>query len=139
MYDKQPSPFLAYSGSLFLIPAFTAFAYGNILTAVLNGLLSGTSIWYHLYRNNPAFISDQLVLWSVIIRAIFDGYAGGIPGMTLWLFAISYNYVMYFSPIRHHFVHQPIIQMGDRWHATIHIVSLLSLAGQQLFIEHPSF
>jgi len=138
MYDKTPSPFLACSGSLFLIPAFTAFAYGNILTAVLNGLLSGTSIWYHLYRNDPAFISDQLSLWSVIIRAFFDGYTGGIPGMTLWLFAMSYNYVVYFSPIRHHFVHQPSIEIGDRWHATIHIVSLLSLAGQQYFIEYPS-
>jgi hypothetical protein len=137
-YDKQPSILLAYSGSLFVIPATIAWIYGNILTAVLNGLLSGTSIWYHLYRTDPSFILDQIILYSVVIRGFFDGYSGGIPGLAIWFSTIGYNYVVYFSPIRHHLIQHPDIKVGDRWHASMHLVSLVAIASQQLFIEHPS-
>jgi hypothetical protein len=138
MYDKRPSVLLASSGTLFLVPCYIAWSYGNILTAVFSGLLSGTSVWYHLYRNDVAFIIDQIALWSVITRGLFDGYAGGVPGIAIWCTVMSYNYILYASPVRRHFVHQQNIEISNRWHMTIHIMSLLGVAGQQLFIEHPS-
>ena len=138
-YDKRPSVLLACSGSLFLIPAIVGWIYGNILTAVLNGLLSGTSIWYHLCRNDPSFISDQIVLYSVVLRGLFDGYSGGVPGLAIWFTTIGYNYIVYFSPVRHHLIQHPDIEVGDRWHASMHLVSLIAISNQQLFIEPPSF
>ena len=138
MYDKNPSSLLACSGYFFIVPAIVAWIHGNFLTAVFSGLLSRTSLWFHLERTDLSFIVDQIMLYSVIVRSLFDGYAGGVPGLAIWFTVIGYNYLIYFSPIRHHCVQHPIIEIGYRWHASMHIVSLLAISCQQLFIEHPS-
>ena len=138
MYNKQPSLLLACSGYCFLVPACVAFTYGNVLTAVISGLLSVSSVWFHLHRTDVAFIIDQIMLYSVVVRGLFDGYAGGLPGITIWLVIMSYNYIVWFSPVQHHFAQNPIIQIASRWHMTIHILAIVGVSGQQLFIEHPS-
>ena len=124
---------LAISGSLFSISGLVAYYYANYITAYLSFLLSFTSIWYHSYSSKLSYNADKIALYSVVLRSLFDGYNGSIPGMVLFSTINSYNYFVFFSSYSQYCCWHPVT--GGRWHMTIHFLAVLGIILQQPCIK----
>ena len=137
-YDPAINQPLAFTGSLFLVSAWTAFAHENLITALLSFLLSLTSVYYHLDHNPVSYVCDQIALFSVVIRSFFDGYRGGFHGLTIFFTINTYNWIAYFSPIATSFAAHPDRIMSNPWHMSIHIFAVLGIIAQQYCIDYSS-
>jgi hypothetical protein len=137
-YDPRMNQSLALTGSLFIISAWTAFAYENYITAILSFILSITSVYFHLDRNPISFVFDQIALTSVVIRSFFDGYSGGIHGCIICCVINSYNWIVYCSPIAEFIAANPDRLIANPWHSSIHIFAILGIILQQYCIANYS-
>ena len=137
-YDPAINQPLAFTGSLFIVSAWTAFAYENYITGLLSFILSLTSVNYHLDHNPVSYVCDQIALFSVLIRSFFDGYSGGFHGLTIFFTINTYNWIMYFSPVATSFAGHPNRIMGNPWHMSIHILVVLGIIAQQYCITNHS-
>jgi hypothetical protein len=131
MFDPTPNLELALSGSLFSISGFVAYQYENPITACMSLVLALTSIFYHSKRTPLAYWLDQIALYTVVGRGVIDGVQGGVPGIIIWFLVCGYNYYMFFSPYSNQLCFHPNKTIGKRWHATIHIASILGIILQQ--------
>jgi len=129
------SPTLALSGSLFSVSGLVAYQYQNYSTAYVSCLLAMTSIWYHCQKSTPAYVIDQIALYSIVARSFLDGYSGGVPGILLACSINLYNYIIYYSPYSYYCCHHPSIRIGDRWHMSIHCLAVLGIILQQTWIK----
>jgi len=132
-YEFHIMKALALSGSLFSVSGLVAYQYQNYTTAYLSYVLAMTSIWFHQSRSTLSYTADQIALYSVILRSLFDGYSGGIPGTLIVLSITYYNYIIFFSSYSQYCCWHPVT--GKQWHMTIHIVSVLGIILQQLCIK----
>jgi len=134
--DPVPEPILALTGCFFLSPSLVAYQYDNTLTAYLSLLLCLTSIYYHSTRLPIAYWLDQIVLYSVMVRGQIDGYYGGSKGLLIFYSAIGYNYIIYFSPLRHRFAFHPEKIRAALWHSSMHLVCSLGILSQQFALTN---
>ena len=125
------SPILALSGSLFSVSGLVAYQYENPITAYASFVLALTSIAYHSKQIPLTYWPDQIALYTVVGRALVDGIQGGVPGITIWALVTFYNYSVHFGPYSKWFCHHPNTLIGNGWHSTIHMGSVLGIILQQ--------
>jgi hypothetical protein len=123
---------LALSGSLFSVSGFVAYRYDNYITAYTSFIVSLTSIFYHLHHTPLSYWMDQIALYSVILRSFVDGYEKGTTGITISLVVCSYNYIIFFSPYSKFCCFHSDPSIGNQWHRTIHLASVLGIILQQV-------
>jgi hypothetical protein len=137
-YDPAINQPLALSGSLFIVSAWTAFAYENYITGLLSFILSLTSVNYHLDHNPVSYVCDQIALFSVVIRSFFDGYSGGLHGLIIFFAINTYNWMVYFSPIGLSLASNSDRSVANPWHMSIHLFAILAIIVQQYCIANYS-
>ena len=123
---------LVLSGSLFSLSSLVAYQYSNYITAYISGLLSLTSIAYHSHYTPFTYWIDQIAIYSVILRSYVDGYEKGIPGIMICIVINTYNYIIFFSPYSKWCCFNPNLSIQNKWHMTIHIMSVLGIILQQI-------
>jgi len=134
LFDTRPNHTLAFTGSLFIVSSWIAFAYDNYITSLLSFALSMTSVSYHLDRTFTTFLLDQVALYSVVARSFIDGYNGEWPGLLIAFVINGYNLFIYFGPMANYMAFHPDQTIATRWHMSIHIFAILSIIVQQYCI-----
>jgi len=122
---------LALTGSLFSISGLVAYNYNNPITAYTSFITCLTSLLFHSNRTHLIYWLDQIALYTVVVRSFIDGYQGGLLGFAISASICSYNYFIFFGPYSNQLCFHQNQTIGKRWHATIHIASVLGIILQQ--------
>lgn len=126
---------LILSSLTFVLPYFAAIETHNYSTALCWGALSCTSTLVHITKqpyhiHGPGncipflYITDVFVLYSVITRALIDGWYGGIVGMFMSGTVVCYaGCLFYFGQSFGKFVFSKDPEMAILSHVSVHLLA----------------
>lgn len=126
---------LVLSSLTFVIPYFAAIETHNPYSAVCWGALTCTSTFVHITKRphhiyGPGncipclYAMDILALYFAVIRALVDGYFGGIVGLLMSCTIVTYaGFVFYVGRYLDKFVFDKYVDMSILSHVSVHLLA----------------
>jgi len=131
--EEPPTEILIYTSKLILIPAILALGlrrWGDIFIITFQAVVS---TWYHSQHTITSYYADQIGIWLLVVHTFL---LARTSAATPYLFVLGFGYMLVvysYGKRKKCFCFDPNRQIGDRYHASIHILGIAIYSASIMF------
>lgn len=133
MNGEAPVFILQLTSILILIPVLVALYLTRWDDFIILSFLTITSIWYHSCHSKISYCIDQISIAFFVFHTFLLAISGFITSVIFILY-FAYILILYsYGKIYNCFCYDPNLNIGDKYHASIHILGIFTYCISVIF------
>jgi hypothetical protein len=132
--NGEPPVFISQLTSvLIFIPVLVALFFSKWGDFIILSFLGITSIWYHTYHSRLSYYVDQISIAFFVSHCSILAISNFITSIIFFLY-FGYILILYsYGKEYNCFCYDPNINIGDKYHASIHILGIFTYCISVMF------